>query len=513
VDHIHIYQSSDVDEESASGDAYRELEFEEPILRESDNVRALALTIADSDGGVGREPRAVPYIYEVVMALWLKSFIAQVENDDDEDDLDASYGESSPSIRHSSLFRALSEDSNVSASAPFYMFHSHMDILLPLCLKSFLLRCTSVLPDSSPDRVLLDRGHMQVLVPFVEMLTHGLIGEALAGPDDEADADLALLKALSTARLVLDFLVGLASVLHPQQVAILLQKHFRILRECEILDETANFVWKKDNLRRARCSRQLRLRSVERLACMPNFVALNYPLKYGDETRSSKQQSTSWFTQSLEQNAEERAIPSICPYPDGRDRLPGSGWLAKLLAGESLSIASLSCEAVVAEAIAHVETSSPEKTGSPSKAGSMSSFTGERPGASLNRDDLLMFQSVSIHAITCVYELLLRRHAMDVRFQKDQARSRIAALFAPVILEKSLKSTRWLARMEATHKVRSTWLLCFIYIMQEAPESQLRDIIRSYCLPSVSLFDASSLYTACHLTTILPCLYTGLSCS
>jgi len=277
-------------------------------------------------------------------------------------------------------------------------------------------------------------------------------------------------------------------------VAILVQKHFRILRECEIPDETSTFTWNKETLRRARCSRQLRLSSVERLACMPNFVALNYPLKYGNETNSPKQQSVSWASQISEHDAEGRDTSSICPYPDGQDRLPGSGWLASLLAGESLSIASLSCEAVVAEATAHVETSSPEKSGSPSK-GSSSSSTSERPGASLMRDDLLMFQSVSIHAVTCVYELLLRRHAMDIRFQKDQARSRIAALFAPVILEKSLRSTRWLARMESTHKVRSTWLLCFIYIMQEAPESQLRSIIRSYCFPPVSLFAFSCVCT------------------
>lgn len=428
------------------------------------------------------------------MVLWLRSFVAQVQSScGGENGLSESFSsDSSPSIRHDALFRVLAEDSNVPASAPFYMFHSHMDILLPLCLKSFLLRCTSALPDSlSAGRIVLDDGHMQVLVPFVEMVTHGLIGEALAGPDDDAESDLALLKALSTAQLVLDFLVGLASVLHPQQAALLIQKHFEILRDCEIPDAHANFVWNKDTLRRARCSRQLRIRSAERLACMPNFVALNYPLKYSDDwARSPEGYSASWSAQSVGHEAHGQDVASICPYPDGRDRLPESGWLASIVAGEILSIASLSCEAVVAEAIAHVETSSPEKIGSPRK-GSSSSSASERPGASLKRDDLLMLQSVSIHAITCVYELLLRRHAMDVRFQKDKARSRIAALFAPIILEKSLKSTRWLARMEATHKARSTWLLCFIYIMQEAPESQLRAIIRSYCFPPVSLLDAS----------------------
>ena len=483
ADRVNVYPGSDVDEETAFGDT-KQLDIDEPVLRGVDNVRTLTFTIADSDEGNRNDPDAVPFIYEVVMALWLRSFVAQVDSSNKAHS-DEPLGEGSPGVRHAALLRVLSDDSNVSASAPYYMFHSQMDFLLPLCLKSFLLRCTSALPDSC--QALLDRGHMRVLVPFVEMVTHGLIGEALAGPDDDAESDLTLIDALSSAQLVLDFLVGLASVLHPQQVAILLQKHFRILRECEIPDEKVDFVWNKESLRRARCSRQLRLRSVERLSCMPNFVALNYPLRYGEEILAPKRQTTTWSAQSIGHGDGGHDMTSVCPYPDGRDRLPRSGWLATLLAGESLSIASLSCEAVVAEAIAHVETSSPGKSWSPTKL-STSPSSGARPGASLKRDDLLMFQSVSIHAVTCVYELLLRRHAMDVRFQKEQARTRIAALFAPVVIEKSLKSTRWLARMEATHKVRSTWLLCFIYIMQEAPESQLRDILRSHCFPPVCRF-------------------------
>ena len=477
-----MHPGSDVEEETGSCNVAANLE---PILRDSDNLRALSITIADSDSGNGSELSGISFIYEIIMALWLRSFLDQVENENSQDDFEDSTGEGSPSIKHSALFVALSEDSANSASAPFFLFHSQMDFLLPLCLKSFLLRCTSALPDSSPaGRIMLDRGHMQILVPFVEMLTHSLVGEALACSDSDGEPDLTLLRALSTAQLVLDFLVGLSSVLHAQHTAMLLHEHFRILRECEIPDQSASFVWNRDTLRRVRCSRQLRLRSVERLACMPNFVAINYPLKYGDDTHNQTRQSTSWCTQSNGYEVEGHVTASICPYPDGRDRLPESGWLASLLAGESLSMASLTCEAVVAEAMAHVESTSPR--GRPSKGSNVSSAS-ERPGASLSRDDLLMLQSVSIHAITCVYELLLRRHAMDSRFQKEQARSRIAALFAPVILEKSLRSTRWLARMEATHKARSTWLLCFIYIMQEAPESQLRDSIRSYCFPPVNI--------------------------
>jgi hypothetical protein len=445
-------------------------------------VRNLSFANLDQDSKQGSDLNSTPFVYEVVMVLWLRSFLDQISAKDEDGDSDGSARESDPSRRYSVLLHASKVDATSSQTKPLLLFHSYTDMLLPLCLKSFLLRCASAVPENSPSvRIGLDRGHMKVLVPFVEMLTHSLIAEALAGPSAGGESDLALLRALSRAQMVLEFLVGLASILHPHYVAALIWKHFRMLRECEIAPETRNpngFAWDEDSLRRARCSRQLRIRSAERLACMPNFVALNYPLRYSEGMRRAARQTTSWCTQDVEPESGFHYAKSSCPYPDGRDRLPESGWLASLLASESLSISSLSCEAVVAEAIAHVETTPKSK--------SSSSPLAQRPGVSLKRDDLLRFQSTAIHAATCVYELMLRRHAMDARFQKDQARSRIAALFAPAILENSLKSTRWLARMEATHKVRATWLLCFVYILQEAPETLLRDFMRSCCSPPVS---------------------------
>jgi hypothetical protein len=81
--------------------------------------------------------------------------------------------------------------------------------------------------------------------------------------------------------------------------------------------------------------------------------------------------------------------------------------------------------------------------------------------------------------------LIVRRHTMDKRCQTESCRGRIAALFALPILEKSISSVRWLARMESTHKVRSTWLLCFIYVLQETPEVMIREYVRSFCSPKV----------------------------
>ncbi len=188
---------------------------------------------------------------------------------------------------------------------------------------------------------------------------------------------------------------------------------------------------------------------MEKLAVLPNFVALNYPSRFSSRESPDQQKEATWTNQYSDSNVEESAKVDDSVHGND-DLLPRSGWLAGLLASESLSICSLSCEAVVAEAMAHIETQDTTKA-----AASKSSALKKRPTASLKRGDLLMFQSIAIHAITCVHELLLRRHAMDKRVQKESSRGRIASLFAKPIFEKSLASVRWLARMESNHRVRS----------------------------------------------------------
>jgi hypothetical protein len=63
-----------------------------------------------------------------------------------------------------------------------------------------------------------------------------------------------------------------------------------------------------------------------------------------------------------------------------------SGLLSDLITNEFLSICALSCECVVAEAIAHVDLS----------RGEYDSALKARSKPSLSRDDLLMFQSIAI---------------------------------------------------------------------------------------------------------------------
>lgn len=413
------------------------------------------------------------YFYESIMLLWLRAWLDHVE--------EMLKNESATSASGVATFPIPPIQPDSSSAADVFSYYAHMDYLLPLCLKSIALRCSFESPVRAPtEKAVLDSNHLVILEAFVELLGRGLVGQALSGLQSSKERDEAVALSLSSSEVVHDFLVGLIAVLHPQHMNLLLKKYFNTLRGCETehLDEHQTgheFQWTDESLHRVRCTRQLRIRTIEVLSALPGFLALNYPSKFAGEVEAQKMRKASWMSQYRDidiDNAESR------PHDNGSDRVPPSGWLAELLLGEGLSVCSLSSEAVVAEAMAHVEVSHGEATPALMK----------RPGATLKRDDLLMFQSLAIHSITVVYELLLRRHAMDRRFQNETCRQRIAALVAKPMLDKSLASVRWLARMESTHKVRSIWLLGIVYVLQEAPEGLLRDYIRSCCNPEVRRF-------------------------
>jgi hypothetical protein len=418
------------------------------------------------------------FLYESILVLWLQAWL---------DHVDKNSKDNAPSDQHSSTNIIPAFDLGSPLDGAVLSFYAHMDLLLPLCLKSIILRYSQEVQPlhSRTTKAIVDEGHMAVLEPFVEMLARGLMGQALGSSGSAVDEE-GLSRALASADIVLEFLIGICTVLHPAHLVVLIRKFFKTLRnsETEHLENEEGeiiFEWTRESLHRVRCSRQLRIRAVEKLAVLPNFIALNFPLKYSSRQPSGRPTKANWRNQFSDTKNEKSLTADDAIHDDIRDLLPPSGWLADLLTTECLSICSLSCEAVVAEAMAHIETHQ-EGSKSPS---SMASSLKKRPTAVLKRADLLMFQSIAIHAITCLHELLLRRHAMDKRFQTERSRGRIAALFIKPIFERSLASVRWLARMESTHKVRSLWLLGFVYILQEAPEGLIRDAVRSYSDPKV----------------------------
>ena len=404
------------------------------------------------------------YVYESIMVLWLQAWEDYV---------------STLHQNASNVINFLGEKDN-----DFAMFHLQIDILLPILLKSICLRYDQMTKTSKQKavRCILDKDHEHVFESFVEMLAIGLMGQAMTELQQQTEYGT-LDDAIDACDHVVDFLVGLFAIFHPAHMEAIISKFIMTLRSCETDHDGSNesipFEWNETSLHRTKCSRQLRLRTVEKLAVLPNFVALNFPLRYSSKHFSSSAKKSSWTMQygidtspnEYQDHNEDNSI--------GDGLIPRNGWLASILTNESLSMCALSCEAVVVEAIANIETQDSRNSNTP-----LQSSLKRRPTAFLKRADLLMFQSIAVHAISCVYELLLRRHAMDRRFQKESSRGRIAALFTKPIFGKSLASVRWLARMESTHKVRSVWLLCFVYILQESPEGLIRECIRSYSNPS-----------------------------
>ena len=416
------------------------------------------------------------YLYESIIVLWRRSWLDHVE----------ARLRQNTTTSNGPTFAIPEHDLESLPTETIFCFYAHMDYLLPLCLKSMVLRYSvEVLPTHpSAPKAVLDNSHMLVLEPFIEVLTRGLVGQALSGLGSPEQRDRSVLKILSSSEIVLDFLVGLLAFVHPQHMNTLLTKYFYTLRACETehLEHHArgsDFRWTEESLHRVRCCRNLRIRAVEVFAGLPSFLAMNYPLKFSGSVKPCDSKKSSWVRQYSEINLDPLPGENASLYQDGIERLPKSAWLAELVIEEGLSVCSLSCEAVVAEAMAHIEVSKHENSSSPVSKESLQ----KRPGAALKREDLLMFQSLGIHAITAVYELVLRRHAMDRRYQNESSLQRVAALFAKSILSKTLSSVRWLARMESTHKIRSIWLLCFVYVLQEAPEMMIRDYVRSCCNP------------------------------
>jgi hypothetical protein len=443
------------------------------LFRREAKYHYIALTISDLDKVeeiTDAWSRQHSCAYEVIFVLWAKAWLEYT-------------AENGARIQHGLYHQCESETDN--RSLLISSFYAHKDLLLPLCMKSMAMRCSSVPSEAnSSAKVIVDEYHMQILEPVIEMLCQGLMAEALSTAADNPDQ--ALIEALRSADTVVDFLIGLSSMIHPQQQGIIITTFIKTLRAAEKEDEdllVGHIEWNSSTIRRVKSSRHLRLRAIEKLSVLASFMQSNFPLKYCQWDTPSKERRVSWNVQNTGDPKLIGIASCGSPYSDGAQRLPRSGWLACLLTDELLLICSLSCEAVVAEAIAHTEVT---KRHFEESQLSLQSALQQRPGKMLRRCDLLLLQSLGVHAITCLYELLLRRHAMDTRFQSDQCQGRIAATFAPSILTKSIDSVRWLARMESTHKVRSVWLLCFIYILQESPEGLMRTRLRSYCYPPVS---------------------------
>lgn len=437
-----------------------------------ENLRSLPevarLSLSFPLGGFRKLPdRKGKYLYESIMILLLKVWYSILEKDDNEV-AERNVGGSSESVETETI----------------HGFFANLDFFLSLCVKSLVLRydreCASI--NTPMAKATLDDAHQLLFESFVEMLGRGLIGQALVNTSGSQDREKALKRATQNSKYVMDFFVGVLSVIHPESFRLLFARYLKALRDAELQNNDGNepaSTWNTENIFRTRCSWQLRIDAIERLASIPSFIALNYPPKYGGQRDLQYSTKPTWSYQYFEIDAKSFSNFNALRQQDGVEKLPSNGWLAEMALEECLSICAHAGETVVSESEAQVAAISQGRSFD-------NSSLKYRPSASLNSDDLLMFQSVAIHAVSVVYELVLRRHAsLDRRFQSESARSRIAAMFAQPILERSLLNAGWLSRMEATNRVRCVWLLCFIFVLQEAPDAMICDFISSCCNPNV----------------------------
>jgi hypothetical protein len=212
--------------------------------------------------------------------------------------------------------------------------------------------------------------------------------------------------------------------------------------------------------RQGRCVRQIKLHAVEKLAAMPAFTKLNFPMKVTEKYTRMRYASSSWVNQSIGTNVEEDLIRI---YWDTVVHLPLSCWLSDLLINQCFSICKKSCKIIIIEAKKQSRAVTEESKKSKNV---------------MLRCDLLRMESLAFHSILIAYELLIRRQTMDSKFQSVTSSSRVAAGLTRVVLRHSLDAVFILARMDPDQRSRVTWLISLLYVLQECPDTVIRDELR-----------------------------------
>lgn len=305
-----------------------------------DNSMPFSLSIKDLNENSPNET-GHSYVYECILFLWINTWQENIKQPK----------------------RNLS-GTNSCSMQPFF---SNIQFLLPLCLKSLALRIsTPHIGDASDDiemtvPCILDTMHVKVLLLLMDVLAFGAMRNAVKNYE-------VVLKAQSGSYLQIcdetcDFLVGLLGLVHPSQVSLLIERYLTTLFISEIDEREAlkmdmSTGWRRvvklfgknkpalvsvdspvSKVIRANCSRKFRLRTSEKLAMIPAFVAINYPLKYSTPKKRRSPLHASWTHQLLDNDNDSIS----CPFEDGMDRLPRSHWLADILVSEvSALIHSLS---------------------------------------------------------------------------------------------------------------------------------------------------------------------------
>lgn len=401
-----------------------------------------------SDTGKSLSTSKASFIYEIVIALWVQawtSLAASIESDC------RIPGTSSliPTWPYE-LIKGNYKSTSVSATA--ISFVRNAEFFLPLCLKSLGMRCAlKNISKVSVSMTLLDDTHIQLLIAVIESTALGLVRKCMSGNNRSANTDKMLASALVDSDCVMDFIIGIFACVHPTQVSFLIIAYFTILEDIEA--KTADH-------RQGRCVRQIKLHAVEKLAAMPALIKLNFPMKVTEKYTRMRYASSSWINQSLGTDVKQDLVRM---YWDTVVHLPLSCWLSDLLISQCFSICKQSCKIIIIEAKKQSRAVTEES---------------KKSKILMLRCDLIRIESLAFHSILIAYELLIRRQAIDSKFQSVASSSRVAAACTRVVLRHSLDAALILARMDPDQRSRVTWLLSLLYVLQECPDTVIRDELR-----------------------------------
>ena len=358
----------------------------------------------------------------------------------------------------------------------------NLEFIVPLCLKSIVVRhCDQTSQGAS--KVHINKLEFELIEGFVGYLVRCLIVLCNESSAEVERRKPSLQKAIRSSQIVLDFIIGLSSIIEAKQVELLIFQYFLTLRneEASYIDEatqTLKSVLNEETSHRIRCSQLLRLLAAETLCTVPSFMALNVPMKYSlTNNPETRKESATWLTQYV------RNIQEKLPDFEKRSKTINSGWLADLVMSECFCVCSVVCQLVVYESVALVQAS-PDPSDN------------KCTGSTLGITDLEAFQCTAFQAISIVYELVVRRHSMDQRFQSESAQGRIAGLLTKTILKQTCENIRWLSQLDCANQIRSTWLLCLVYVLQDAPQGLIYDFIRT-CFENVR-FLKTDMYRNCY---------------
>lgn len=396
-----------------------------------------------------------PFLYEVVSVVWVQAWTSAAASMKS----DAQFQGSSSFVSHWPHELVLGGHNSNSDAVLAFSFVRNVSFFLPLCLKSLGLRCANSNKFKlTVPTTLLDSNHIQVLIALFETIALGLMRQALSGSSGLANSDQMLTKSLMDCDFVMDFLVGIFPVLHPSQCATLVLAYFNVLEECNAI---------KSNTRMSKCASQIRLHALERLSAMPSFARLNFPIMFTGSYPRTKVANYTWTNQSSPISIGESVIQKDM---NSVQRFPHTFWLSTFLIRQCFSICESSCALLIFEA----------------KNQSKALKIGRKGGDSgPSRCDLHRIESLAFHSILIAYEMLIKRQAMDSRFQTVTSSTRVAAMFTRSVLQQTVGAVVVLARMDPNHKVRLLWILSLLFVLQEGPDALIRDELRMFCKVSV----------------------------